>query len=94
MASPVAPHTKTGGPVRDITKDSSRHRYTLENLIDVAVDIGELPPDGKETIHKVIRDYRNFIHPKAEIRASSPCGEAQAMLSLGALNAIVDHIAP
>src|SRR5437899_5966906 len=42
--------------------------WTLENLIDIAGDIGLLPKDPANTIHQVLRDYRNFVHPKKEIR--------------------------
>ena len=42
----------------------------MVHLIDVAVDIGRLPADAADTIHQVLRDYRNFVQPKKEIRAA------------------------
>jgi hypothetical protein len=66
--------------------------WRLENMIDIAVDIQLLPTDPANTIHQVLRDYRNFVHPKKEIRAAHACTEAEAMLSLGALNSICNYI--
>jgi hypothetical protein len=60
--------------------------WKLETLIDIAVDIKLLPKDPATTIHQVLRDYRNFVHPKKEIRAAHACGEAEAMMAVGALN--------
>jgi hypothetical protein len=68
--------------------------WTLENLIDIAVDINLLPKDPANTIHQVLRDYRNFVHPKKEIRAAHACTEAEAMLAVGALNSVCNYLDP
>src|SRR5260370_10276040 len=66
--------------------------WKLYNLIEIAVDIKMLPTDPANTIHQVLRDYRNFVHPKKEIRAAHPCTEAEAMLSLGALDSGCNYL--
>jgi len=38
-----------------------------------------------------LRDYRNFIHPKKEIRTGYPCTEAEAFMAKGALDAVCNH---
>src|SRR5262249_29818810 len=84
LASPRAP-TKKGSlvPMDD---------WKLEKLIQVAVDITLLPKDPADTIHQVLRDYRNFVHPKVEIRAAHPCTEAEAMLAVGALDSVCNFL--
>ena len=83
--SPKSKHKKKGTP---IPPDD----WTLENLIDISMDIGRLPKDPANTIHQVIRDYRNFVHPKKEIRTAHECTEAEGMLSLGALNSVCNYL--
>lgn len=85
VASPKALHPKTGKPI-----PSSDWR--LENLIDIALDITLLKPDPANTIHQVLRDYRNFVHPKKEIRAAHECGDAEAMIAVGALKSVCNYI--
>lgn len=66
--------------------------WTLFNLIDIAVDVNLLQKDPADTIHQVLRDYRNFVHPKKEIRSAHACTEAEGMLSLGALDSVCNYL--
>jgi hypothetical protein len=77
LASSVAPK----GPMED---------WRLENLVKVAADIGVLPMKRAPTFDQVLRDYRNFVHPKKEIRSGHPCREGEAQLAMGGLNAVCD----
>jgi hypothetical protein len=83
LASLVAPKDKHGVvmPLED---------WRLAYLISVAADIGLLPSDRAATFDQVLRDYRNFVHPKKEIRSGHPCGEGEAQLAVGGLNAVCD----
>ena len=65
--------------------------WTLAALISIAEEIKVLTRERARTIDQVLRDYRNFVHPKKEIRAAHECSESEAMLAVGALNAICDH---
>lgn len=67
-------------------------RWTLQDLIVVAEDIHKLPTGHAKSIDQVLRDYRNFVHPKKEIRAQHECTESQAYLAIGSLGVILDHL--
>ena len=82
-ASTKAPTDRSGN-----VKDLAAGEWTLEKLIDVAVDIQVLPSDRAKSFDQVLRDYRNFVHPKKEIRARHQCTEAEAMMSIGALEGV------
>lgn len=91
MASPAAPpqgHT----PKKDITKDTSRDEWKLIDLIDVTFEMGLLPKAQVDSIHQILREFRNFIHPKKEKKASHPCDEAVATLAKGALDYVCNHL--
>lgn len=75
-------------PKRDLTKGE----WWLHDLIEVATDLGLLPQDRAKTFDQVLRDYRNFVHPKKEIKAAHPCTEAEAFMAKGALDAICNHL--
>lgn len=86
-ASPVAPKRPRSSHVKDIDKGE----WTLHHLIEVAADIDILPEERANTFDQVLRDYRNFVHPKKEIRTGHPCTEAEAYLAKGALDGICNH---
>jgi hypothetical protein len=65
--------------------------WRLADLIDVASELQILPAERAKTIDQVLRDYRNFVHPKKEIRAQHPCTEAEALLAKGALEGVCNH---
>jgi hypothetical protein len=94
MGSLKAPKKGKKGPVKDITKGSLDEEWTLANLIDVAGDLGLLPAMDVKAIHQMLRDYRNFVHPRKEKKAAHPCTEAEAMLAKGALDAVCNHLFP
>jgi hypothetical protein len=83
-ASPKAPTVKGNKVPMDDWK--------LEKLISVSVDIGLLKQERAETIDQVLRDYRNFVHPKKEIRSAHECTEDEAMLAVGALNGVCSFL--
>jgi hypothetical protein len=86
MGSSVAPTAK--GAVKPLND------WTLQNLIDVAADINVIPPQRAKAIDQSLRDYRNYVHPKKEIRTGFPCTEAEAHLAQGALESVLNHLAP
>ncbi len=72
-------------------KNKDVNKWTLADLINVSTDIGVLPIDRANTIDQVLRDYRNFVHPKKEIKAAHQCSEAEAYLAIGALDGICNY---
>lgn len=69
-------------------KDLLAGKWTLADLIEVSVDLGMLPKERAKTFDQILRDYRNFVHPKKELRAQHPCEEAEALMSVGALEGV------
>lgn len=82
-ASTVAPRNKNGG-----LKRIDKGQWGLASLIEVSVDIRLLTADRGQSVDQVIRDYRNFVHPRKEIRSKHSCSEAEAMMAVGALDGI------
>jgi hypothetical protein len=86
LASDKAPRDRRTGNVLPLED------WKLQGLIDVEMDIGVVKKGTADTIHQVLRDYRNFVHPKKEIRAAHACTEAEAMLSVGALDSVCNYV--
>jgi hypothetical protein len=75
---------KKKGVVQDL------ENWNLESLIKVATNLSLIPRERAKTFDQVLRDYRNFVHPKKEVKAKHPCREGEAQLAFGALNALCD----
>jgi hypothetical protein len=88
-ASTKGAKAKGGVPI-DITVDPDA--WKLIHLIEVAVDIGVLPKARADTIDQVLRDYRNFVHPKKELKAKHECTESEAGLAKYGLDGVCDHL--
>jgi hypothetical protein len=91
MSSPKAP-PKGPGAVKDITKDTSKDEWRLNDLIKVACDLQLLPHKDEQAIHLVLREYRNFVHPRLEVEMGIKIGEGHAMAAKGMLDVILDHL--
>jgi len=81
-------------PKAPVDKVLDKGEWTLHNLIEVTVDLKILPLDRSKAIDQILRDYRNYVHPKKEIRSKYPCTEAEALLSKGALDAVINILSP
>ncbi len=66
-------------------------KWVLQDLIFVATKIGLIPTERANTFDQILRDYRNFVHPRKEIRSGHHCGEGEAYMAKGALDALCDH---
>jgi hypothetical protein len=82
----VHAQTIKAGPVE-------KGKWDLVDLIEVAADpsVAVLTRDRADTIDQVLRGYRNFVHPKREIRAKHDCNEAEAGLATYALDGVCNH---
>jgi len=87
MNSSKAPKKRNGNVI-----DISTGNWKLISLIEVATDIGVLPAQRAASIDQVLRDYRNFVHPKKEIKSEHPCTEAEAYMSKGCLDGVCNHL--
>lgn len=77
----------------DKKSDLEGGKWKLESLIDVAVDLDLLPKGQANAIHQVLRNYRNFVHPKKEVKAEYPCSEAESLMAKGELDSVCNHFA-
>jgi len=90
----TAANASLKAPCNRASKSKSKmptDNWTLEELILVAEDIGELPSSNVKSIDQVLRDYRNFVHPRKEIRSKHECKEGQALLAKGNLDVVCDY---
>ena len=91
MASPKAPKIRGGG--EGLTLDDYQNEWRLNDLIKVACDLHILPYADEKAIHHVLREYRNLVHPRAEIALRINIGEGHATASKGMLDVVLDHLA-
>jgi hypothetical protein len=77
---------------KDITMRSRRHQWTLSNLIDVTCELKFLPPSNEVAIDLVLREYRNFVHPRVEIDKGISITEGHATAAVGMLEVVLDEL--
>ncbi len=82
----------TGSAIAPHKKNLLKGEWSLQDMINVSVNIGILTEERADCIDQVLRDYRNFVHPNKEIKAQHPCSEAEAFLARGALDAVCNHL--
>jgi hypothetical protein len=94
MASPKAPRRsrQNGGGAKDITRDTREDEWSLADMIHVAADLGYISLDREKSIDQSLRGYRNYVHPRVEVRNMKPLREAEALMAKGSLDAICDDI--
>ena len=66
-------------------------RWRLDDLISVASELDIFPSERADSIDQILRDYRNFVHAKKEIKAGHPCTEAEALMA-GSLDGVCNHL--
>ncbi|HYL91024.1 MAG TPA: hypothetical protein VEU32_19900 [Burkholderiales bacterium] len=64
------------------------HEWTLANLIDVACEVGYLKLDVKKFSH-ALRDFRNYIHPYAQMSSGFKPDKHTAEICLQVLKAAI-----
>ena len=65
--------------------------WTLNNLIDVAKEVGFLNEDVKKFSHS-LRDFRNYIHPRLQADAKFNPDEHTAKICFQVLKAAIYQI--
>lgn len=68
------------------------HEWSLAQYIDVACEIGILKPDVKKFSHG-LRDFRNYIHPYAQMASGFTPDDHTAKLCFQALKAALASVA-
>ena len=79
------------GP-RKLLSDAVEDQWMLNDLIEVAEDLSLLPTGWKVGIQSVLREFRNYVHPRKELKATDKISQGDALQSVGALIRICDHI--
>ncbi len=83
--SKVSPKTEDG-------KVKQFQKWTLKNFIDVASDIGILKLDVKE-FSQILRNFRNYIHPYAQMVSGFTLDEHTAKVCFQVLKAALASVA-
>lgn len=65
--------------------------WSLANFIDVAYDLGLLKEDVKKYSH-VLRDFRNYIHPYAQLSSNFNPDDETAKISFQVLKAAISQL--
>lgn len=68
------------------------HKWSLNNFIDVAYEIGIIKEDVKKFSHS-LRDFRNYIHPYEQVSSRFNPNEHTAKISFQVLKAALNQIA-
>lgn len=69
-------------------KENGIKKWSLENLIDVAVDLSIINV-GAEKLSDAVRHYRNLVHPGNELRAGLRVEPEEAKIAAEILNIII-----
>ena len=81
-----APKDKRGKVIEDLA------RWTLNTMIEVAIDLQLLRRDPLGLTSHGVREYRNLIHPGAEIREAIVAEREEAMATRAALDLIIKQL--
>lgn len=65
--------------------------WTLESFIDVAGELDWISKEGKK-LSKIIRQYRNYVHPREAVKDRSELSIRNAKLLWGVASEIVRDI--
>ncbi len=67
------------------------HEWTLNNFIDVSTEIGLLKQDVKKFSH-VVRDFRNYIHPYAQMSSGFSPDKDTTLICFQVLKATLNQM--
>jgi hypothetical protein len=91
MAAPRSPKKKGKVP-RDITLHNRKNEWTLADFIKVSADLGIISKSNEDSVDEVLREYRNYVHPRVEVIKGISITEGHAMASIGSLEVIIDKL--
>jgi hypothetical protein len=80
------------GTRRDVEGNAKQDERTLDNYIGVADELDLLPGGWKLGVQAVLRDIRNYVHPRREIKEANRITQGEAFQSVGLLMKVLDHI--
>ena len=77
-----------------MSPETGANRKPFENYFKQMLDIGSLPVKRANTVDQDVRDYRNFVHPRVELRATHDCGETEATLAKAGFDSVCNTLNP
>ena len=77
---------------RDLKSNASDDEWLLNDYIEVADKLKLLPDGWKNRVLASLRDFRNFIHPRRELKEGFSMTKGEALVSVGMLICVCDHI--
>ena len=80
--------TKAKSSYRRVYPKKKRVSWTLECLIGVAEDMGIITPGATQLSH-TLRDYRNLVHPKKEIRSGYKVQREEAEIAVNMVHIVM-----
>jgi len=87
--APTAGSVPTGWPLKSNGKPKSASKLTLEDVHNTLRAHGALSSDFDQ-LYGPLRQFRNYMHPKLELRDSKPISQSVALRALAALNALIE----
>lgn len=88
------PRGQLGGTYAQVGKGEklkALRDYTLGDKLDVAKELG-LFTKGSASYGHGVRNYRNYVHPVAELRTGHPLGRSDARIALEFVLKILDEV--
>jgi DNA-binding transcriptional ArsR family regulator len=88
------PRTQVDSAYAQVRKNQNKKplgRYTLEDKVDVAEQLGILVK-GSALYGHGARNYRNYVHPAEELRIGYPLGQRDARIALELVLKILDEL--
>ena len=94
MATTNAPrrNRRNGPGAKNLQSPLLADQWTLYDYILVADELALLPQGWIDSVQVVLRDFRNYVHPRKELNSQDQITEGEAYQSVGALMRICDHI--
>lgn len=78
---------------QDKTTPKREKDLTLKDMTQILSNEGKLPVTFAD-LYDRIRDYRNYMHPSAELEKMTPIDQSVAQLSVACLTALLEQYSP
>lgn len=85
------PTVRISDPAGSGTMAKGEDKLSLEDLIKLATVLGLIDTADEEPFDRILRNYRNFVHPTREVKDERECSEGRALMAKGALDAMCEH---
>lgn len=77
---------------KTVTAPTKFDEWKLIHLIRASVQIQLIPQRIEKLVDTALRDFRNYVHPRKEIRSQHTCGKNEASSAVAALGMVIDSL--